>query len=93
MLSIAYQPGNVLTVTSQGTHFKIPGGEEGMKLNCNFKRDVRGNSSQNNNYFVGGVWIFSGTACLQQNVLLIKGLFFYNTVVFSNTFFWCYVIV
>ena len=73
MLSIAYQPGNVLTVTSQGTYFKIPVGEEGMKLKCNFKRDVRGNSSQNN--FVGGVWIFSGTACLQQNVLLIKGLF------------------
>lgn len=85
MLSIAYQPGNVLTVTSQGTHFKIPGGEEGMKLNCNFKRDVRGNSSQNN--FVGGVWIFSGTACLQQNVLLIKGLFFIILYFFLTLFF------
>ena len=80
MLSIAYQPGNVLTVTSQGTHFKIPVGEEGMNLNCNFKRDVRGNSSQNN--CVGGVWIFSGTThwlkLILQNMDISSTLFYFT---------------
>lgn len=40
-------------------------------------RNKRGFKSNN---FVGGVWIFSGTACLRQNVLLIKGL----SNIFSN---------